>query len=137
MRRLSVAVGSLLLAGCMPAPAAPAPVAGPTLVIDVTNGSSEEVILGFEWESVGAGGSGETFVAPCRREAAPFSTVSGEYRVLVDGEEVAGGSVPDEAGADAFFVIRVRVGPDGEAEAAPPVVVLREPPYVSAAIPCG
>ena len=136
MRLLAIGLMSALLAGCMSGRSGPAPAPGPMLVLEVTNQSSGQPVVSYEFTDVEMSGSGETSVVPCRREAVPISTISGDYRVLVDGEEVAEGRVPAGAGPEDVFVIRIRIAPGGEVEAAPPVV-LSQPPIDSAAIPCG
>jgi hypothetical protein len=136
MRRLTVAASSLILAGCVTAQTTQPP-QGPTLVIDVTNASDREVVVATEFDSPGSSGNGESLAAACRREATPVFPVTGDYRVSVDGEAVADGVVQASDGTGRFLVIRVFVGPDGDVEAAAPVI-LASAPDVSSAIPgCG
>jgi hypothetical protein len=142
MRRLVIAASSLLAVGCVPvgnpvAPPEPGEPAGPTLVFDVTNESDAELVLGFEFEADLWSGGGEALVSACRRETFPQSSIGGAYRVTVDGAQVAEGTVPAGAVDDAWFLFRVRIDPNGDAEAAPPVLVM-EPPTASVAIAdCG
>jgi hypothetical protein len=139
MRRLAVPGWCLpLLAACAiggpvvaPVPGAPA---GPRLVLDVTNESPDERSIGFEWEGQTSAGGGEGPIAACHREAMQFGPLSGEYRVLVDGEAVWNGVAPNGLGADAVAVIRVRIGPDGAVNVAEPILVAAAP-NVSAEIP--
>ena len=64
-------------------------------------------------------------------------TIFGSYRITVAGKKVLEDTVPPNAGSDHFLVIRVRIGPDGEVEVAPPVILATQP-NLSAAIPgCG
>jgi hypothetical protein len=135
MRRLTVAASSLILAGCVTGQTTQPQ--GPTLVIDVTNASDREVVVASEFDSPGSSGNGESLAAACRREATPVFPVTGDYRVSVDGEAVADGVVQASDGTGRFLVIRVFVGPDGDVEAAAPVI-LASAPDVSSAIPgCG
>ncbi len=138
MRRLAVAVGSVLLAGCAPTVPAVAPdLPAPMLVVDVTNASVDEVVLGFEFEAQGTSGGGESLLAPCRRDAMPLASISGDYSISVDGETVFEGAVPQRASSETFLVVRLRIGPDGEVEVTAPGVAL-QPPRVSTALPgCG
>ena len=73
-------------------------------------------------------------LAPACRIETMASTASGEYQVLVAGKSVAEGAVPGGIGDDRSVVIRLRIDPDGEVEAAPPLVMATQP-NVSAAIP--
>ena len=141
MRRLAVAAGFsiILVAGCAmrsgPDPAAEPE--GPTLVLDVTNESDRDVVVGYDFESAAMSGTGESFFPACRREATPHSTISGDYRVVVDGEVVLEDSVPPRASADTFLVVRMRIAPDGEVEVVAPGV-MQEPLEAHTAIPgCG
>ena len=138
MRRIVVAALPTLLAACALGGRVEAPeLFGPTLVLEVTNASDGDVAVGYEFESPGTGGTGETLAAACRREAVPLSSVVGTYHVTVDGKTVWEDAVPLHADAGSFLVIRVRIGPDGEAEVAPPVILAAQP-NLSVAIPgCG
>jgi hypothetical protein len=101
--------------------------------VELSNGSVDQVAIGYEFTAGGTSGVGEMLVPSCRRETLA-STVSGDYKVTVEGKSVVEGSVPGGLEDDQFFVIRLRIGPDGEVEAAPPLVMATQP-NVSAAIP--
>jgi hypothetical protein len=133
MRRLTVAASSLVLAGCI-AGQPVQPQQGPMLVIDVMNASAAEATLEHEFESEGMSGAGESLLPACRRETLQLAPISGSYRMRVERTTVAEGVVPASAGSEQFLVVRLLIGPDGEVEAAAPVV-LAEPPNASAAIP--
>jgi hypothetical protein len=138
MRRSAVAALPLMLAACVLGGRVEAPeLSGPTLVLDVTNGSDSDLAVGYEFESPGTSGTGETLATACRREAIPLSSVIGTYHVTVDGKTVSEDGVPLHADAGSFLVIRVRIGPDGEVEVAPPIILAAQP-NLSVAIPgCG
>jgi hypothetical protein len=138
MRRSAVAALPLMLAACVLGGRVEAPeLSGPTLVLDVTNGSDSDLAVGYEFESPGTSGTGETLATACRREATPLSSVIGTYHVTVDGKTVSEDRVPLHADAGSFLVIRVRIGPDGEVEVAPPIILAAQP-NLSVAIPgCG
>jgi hypothetical protein len=140
MRRLAFAAAALLLTGC--APVGPTvvtePVEAPDLVLDVTNATPQEVVIGWEFEADGHSGSGEALIAACRRESMVPSVINGGYTISVNGETVAEGTVPERAGAETFLVVRVRIGPDGDVDVDPPGVALQPPPAVGANLPgCG
>ena len=138
MRRIVVAALPMLLAACALGGRVEAPeLSGPTLVLEVTNASDVDVAVGYEFESPGTGGTGETLAAACRREAVPMSSVVGTYHVTVDGKTVWEDAVPLHADAGSFLVIRVRIGPDGEAEVAPPVILAAQPNFSVAIRGCG
>lgn len=138
MRRSAVAALPLMLAACVLGTRVEAPeLSGPTLVLEVANSSDGDVAVGYEFESPGTSGTGETLAAACRREAVPLSSVIGTYDVTVEGKKVWEDAVPLHADAGSFLVIRVRIGPDGEVEVAPPVILAAQP-NLSVAIPgCG
>ncbi len=138
MRRSAVAALPLMLAACALGGRVEAPeLSGPTLVVEVTNGSGGDVAIGYEFESAGTAGTGEALAEACRREAVPLSSVVGTYQVTVDGKTVWEDAVPLHADAESFLVIRVRIGPDGDAEVTPPVILAAQP-NLSVAIPgCG
>jgi hypothetical protein len=139
MRRSAIAALPVMLTACALGGRVEAPpqLFGPTLVLDVTNGSDGDVAVGYEFESPGTGGTGEALAEACRREAVPLSSIVGTYHVTVDGKTVWEDAVPLHADAGSFLVIRVRIGPDGEAEVAPPVILAAQP-NLSVAIPgCG
>lgn len=137
MRRLAVAASSLLLTACMPGQMQPAERPGPTLVVELTNATDRDVVVGQEFESPGMSGSGESFVPACRRETLLLSEIRGEYQVRVDGEPVFEGAVPAGADSETYVLIRASIGPDAEVGAAEPIVVT-EAPDVSSDVPgCG
>ena len=138
MRRAVVAALPVLLAACVfgGRVEAPAP-AGPTLVLDVTNRTADDVAVGYEFEAPGTGGTGEALATACRRDATPLSTVVGSYHVTVDGKTVWEDAVPPGAGPDRFLVIGVRIGSDGEVEVAPPVILAAQPNRGIAIPDCG
>ena len=137
MRRLAVGASSLLLTACIPGQVQPAERPGPTLVVEMTNATDRDVVVGHEYESPGQSGSGESFASACRRETLLLSEIRGDYQVTVDGEPAFEGSVPDGADSETYVLIRVTIGPDAEVGAAEPIVVT-EVPDVSADVPgCG
>jgi len=138
MRRIVVAALPLMLAACaLGGRSEASDPSGPTLGLDITNASDRDVVVGYEFEAPGSGGSGEVFQTACRRDAARFQTIVGSYHVTVEGKTVWEDTVPANAGSDRFLVIRVRIGPDGEVEIAPPVILAAQP-NLSVAIPgCG
>ena len=138
MRRIVVAALSVVLTACALAGRSEAPdPSGPTLGLDITNASDRDVVVGYEFGAPGSGGSGEVFQTACRRDAARFQTIVGSYHVTVEGKTVWEDTVLANAGSDEFLVIRVRIGPDGGVEVAPPVILAAQP-NVGVAIPgCG
>ena len=123
-----------VLAGCFGGDFAAAPdLTGPTFVVEVSNNSANEVSVGYEVMAAGTSTGAEMLAPACRIETMA-STASGEYQVLVEGKSAAEGIVPDVIGEDRSLVIRLRIDPDGEVEAAPPLVMATQP-NVSAAIP--
>ena len=137
MRRLAVVAGALLLGACVPGQAQPAERPGPTLVVDMTNATDRDVVVGHAYESPGESGTGEQFMPACRHETLLLSEIRGEYQVSVDGKPVFEGSVPAGADSETYVLIRMTIGPDAEVAAAEPIVVA-EVPDVSADVPgCG
>ena len=128
MRRVVVAALPVVLAACAfgGRVEAPAP-GGPTLVLDITNRTADDVAVGYEFEAPGTGGTGEVLATACRRDATPLSTIVGTYHVTVNGKTVWEDAVAPGAAAEGFLVIRVRIGPDGEVEVAPPVILAAQP----------
>lgn len=117
MRLASPLLAALVLAGCAPVGVqiADGPLEGPQLAVQVANASDREVEVGYAYEAVNEGGEGGGSVASCEQVSIPFGAVAGQYRVLVDGEAVHQAAAP--AGpADAWFVVRVSINPDGDAE---------------------
>ena len=117
-RFVAALVAAIALAACAPVVVQipDGPLDGPQLAIQVANASDREVAVGYEFEAVNTSGGGEGTVASCEQVAMAFGAVAGRYRVLIDGapvhEAAAAGGVP----ADAWFVVRVSIGRDGEAE---------------------
>jgi hypothetical protein len=118
MRFASVLLATLMLAACAPVVVQlpDGPLQGPQLAIQVANASDREVAVGYEFEAGTTGGGGEGTVASCEQVSMPFGPVSGQYRVLIDGAPVHEAAAPAGVRADAWFVVRVTIGPDGEAE---------------------
>jgi hypothetical protein len=154
MRRWSGAavaiIAGALLAGCAPVimPAAPdggppvpgeAPDFGPGLALDVVNASDREVSVGFEFDSVNAGGGGEGTVPACERTVMTFGDVAGTYEVTVAGTTVVDAQVPPGMPARGYLFVRVQVDADGSASAdGPPRWVAAEPASVTAPLAnCG
>jgi len=118
MRFASALVAALVLAACAPVVVQlpDGPLEGPQLAVQVANASNREVAVGYEFEAINTGGGGEGTVASCEQVSIPFGAVSGQYRVLVDGVPVHEAAAPAGVPADAWFVVRVSIGPDGDAE---------------------
>jgi hypothetical protein len=100
---------------------------GPTLVLDVTNASSAEHTIGYEWTADDGGGSGESTTASCERVAQEFGEIRGDYSFQVDGISVLEGTVPPNAPPGGYLVIRVSIEPDGTTTAAAPLFLARAP----------
>jgi len=117
-RFVSALVAALVLAACAPVVVQlpDGPLEGPQLAIQVANASDREVAVGYEFEAVNSGGGGEGTVASCEQVAMTFGAVAGQYRVLIDGAPVHEAAAPAGVPADAWFVVRVSIGRDGEAE---------------------
>ena len=123
-----------ILAGCFGGELVVAPAAtGPTVVVEVANHSQHEVAVDYEFTSAGSSSVGAILVSACWLESIASSS-GGEYRIGVDGNTVVEDNVPGGIEDDQFFVIRLRIDPRGEIEAAPPLVMATQP-NVSAAIP--
>ena len=117
MRRLGVACASLLLAGCT-GDVMQGPNPGPTLVVEVTNRSDHDVAVGYAYEAFGTSGTGEALSSACRREALRFEPISGQYEILVDGENVTDGMVATRPGG--FFIVTLTIHENGGVEVAGP-----------------
>ena len=148
--RLALVVLVVVLAACQTVvvteeevapqpPQPPPPVIGPTLVLEVANRSSRVVTIGYDFESDRAAGSGEGSAGACEWSAMPYGEVGGDYRLLVDGVPVHEGNVPRGLPAGAFYVLGIRIGPDGELErVVPPRWTLVAPnPMARPLIGCG
>ena len=137
MRRPAFAIVGLVLTGC--APVGPTVVGdavdAPQLVLDVTNATTEEVVVGWTFAAEGHSGNGEALVAACRRESLAPSVVSGDYAISVDGETITEDAVPERASNETFLVVRIRIAADGEVEADPPGVAVQPPPEVGQNLP--
>jgi hypothetical protein len=119
-RLVTCLVVVLVAAGCMPvvAPVGQAgpgagPGAGPELVIDVANASNRDLSVGYEFQHPSMSGEGEGFAPRCARMSIGFGEIAGTYAIRVDGETVFEGEVAPELPSDGFFVVRLRVDPDG------------------------
>ncbi len=100
---------------------------GPQLAIEVINASNQESEVGYEFEAVQSSGGGEGTVGRCEQVVVPFGLIGGRYSILLDGEALIEGAVPPGLPADAWVVVRVEIGPDGEGEVIGPRVVARMP----------
>jgi hypothetical protein len=140
VRRLAVVGGGVLaLAGCVVGAPAPAPGPGAQLVLDVTNASAQDRSVGYEYEFSNGGGAAETLIEGCHRTAVDVGNPPAEgpvttSRILLDGEPVSDVVMPPAAFAGAHIVIRIRIGPAGDVDVDPPVVV-RDAPNVNVALP--
>ena len=124
-------VALLALVGCVrTATVEPAQPAGPALVLDVANGSSEERLAGYDWEGLAGAGSGEGTVLGCERAVMTFGEVGGTFSAHIDGGTVFEGNVPSNARAGRFLVVRIAIAADGSVTVAPPTLLARipEPP---------
>ncbi len=111
-------LAALALAACAPVVVQlpDGPLEGPQLAIQVANASDREVAVGYEFEAGNSGGGGEGTVASCEQVSMTFGAVAGQYRVLIDGAPVHEAAAPAGVPADAWFVVRVTIGRDGEPE---------------------
>jgi hypothetical protein len=129
-----------LLGACAPTVVEiePAQPIGPTLVIDVVNGSSDERSIGYEFEMAQSSGGGEGTVLGCERATISFGEIGGRYSILVDGEAVTQGAFPPNIPGERTALVRVTIAEDGTATAAAPALLARAPPFVTEPIPgCG
>ena len=134
MRRAVATVGAAailgLVSGCFalsgPEIAPAPPLQGPTLVMVVTNRSSEHRSVEFEYEAPGTSGAGGGDV-PCGTIVMDIGAVTGTYRLVVEGAEVASGRVPGGADPSSFLVFEIVIEEDGTADVAGPVVAQRAP----------
>jgi hypothetical protein len=118
MRFICALLAALVLAACAPVVVqiADGPLDGPQLAIQVANASDRQVAVGYEFEAVNTGGAGEGMVASCEQALMTFGAISGRYRVLVDGVRLHEAAAPVGVPADAWMVVRVSIGPDGDPE---------------------
>lgn len=131
---------AVVLPACMPvvAPLGDGGQEGPSLAIQVTNGADQEVAIGYSFEAFQSSGGGEGSVGACEQAMIPFGTVGGSFTILVDGESVFEHAVAAGTPVDAWMVVRVTIGPDGEAEVTGTNVAARMPDPVTRPIPnCG
>jgi hypothetical protein len=129
---------ALFLGACMPGVTVdPVAAAGPTLVLDMTNASSRERSVGYDFDGDGMSGTGEGLLGACARQVSPYGEVGGTYTIRVDGTSVLEGTVPPN-GAGGYLVIRVTITADGEVGVGAPTLVRREPALLMNPIPgCG
>ena len=126
---------ALFLCACMPGVTVdPAAVAGPTLVLDMTNASSREWSVGYDFDGDGMSGTGEGLLAACERQVSPYGEVRGTYTIRLDGTSVLDGTVPPNV-AGGYLVIRVTITADGEVSAGAPTLVRREPALLMNPVP--
>ena len=139
MRFAPALLAALVLAACAPVGVQlpDGPLEGPQLAIQVANASDREVAVGYEFEAVNSGGGGEGTVGSCEQVSIPFGPVAGQYRVLIDGAPVHEAAAPAGVPADAWFVVRVTIGPDGEAEVVGAGMTRLMPDPASRPIACG
>lgn len=138
MRHTAAAAAAVLLTlvACVPAPALNGAPKGPSLVIDVRNTSNRQLEVGYEFEAGQTSGGGAGLIGPCERQPMQGGQIGGDYAILVDGKSVLEATVPLSAPADAFMVVNVSVGPDGEVEVSPGGFV-QAPRLDTVPIPCG
>ncbi len=136
MASLAAVLG--LAAGCLPVavgpggpvpagPQQPAPQIGPTIILQVTNRSSNALTMGYEFEGHNASGAGEGPIEACQALAMPFGEVSGHYRILVEGEAVREGDAPPGFGRFVFLIVDISIDPGGEVVARPHRISRVEP----------
>ena len=118
MRFAFALLAALVLAACAPVVVQlpDGPLEGPQLAIQVANASDREAAVGYEFDAGNSGGGGEGTVASCEQVSMTFGVVSGQYQVLIDGAPVHEAAAPAGIPAEEWFVVRVSIGPDGEAE---------------------
>jgi hypothetical protein len=108
----------ILIAGCLPVveriEVQPAEPVGPIIVLDVTNGSPEDVDVAYRNEvPAGENGGGGT-VPGCMRLSMDLGGVMVVVRIDVDGVEIGQVDVPPDAPKDRFVVVPVFIGVGGE-----------------------
>jgi hypothetical protein len=128
-----------LLAACGPGGDLEAPeLSGPVLVVEVTNRSERDVLVGYAFASNILNGSGELRSPACRREALRLGMVAGQYEVRVDGKRVTGGDIgPDLPENRDFLVMRLEIHPNGGAEIFVPDLKEQAPQTSVAISRCG
>jgi hypothetical protein len=117
--RLALAcLTSLLASACLPV-AVPldqgpaAPVEGPQLAVEITNGSARELAIGYDFSAGMSSGGGEGSVPACERMLIHFALVEGDYEITLDGVPVSSGTVPANLPDSAWIVVRLTVAADG------------------------
>jgi len=118
MRRATItAVVGLLLAGCWPVGVerGPAGRIGPTLLVEVTNRSARELPASYEFTAAASMGGGESLVASCERLTQVWGDVAGTFAISIDGKPVLDAEVAPGTPLEGYLVVRIEVGPDGEA----------------------
>jgi hypothetical protein len=136
MRHAAAVAILLLLCACVAPPATNGAPVGPSLVIDVRNSSNRQLEVGYEFEASQTSGTGAGLIEPCSRQPMQAGQIGGDYEILVDGKSVLQATVPLSAPADAFIVINVSIGPDGEVEVSPGGFV-QAPRLDTVPLPCG
>lgn len=140
LRTFAASAALVALTACVPTAVTvePGQPVGPTLVIDVTNGSDAERSIGYEFEMGSMSGGGEGMLLACERTVLPFGEIGSSFSVLVDGHSVMEETLPPGIPADRFVVVRVTIAADGTATAVAPVLAARMPPIQTQQIPgCG
>ena len=99
---------------------------GPTLVLDVTNASSDDVSVGYRFDGEATSGAGEGLSGACERLVQPYGEVLGTYSIEIDGTSALDAMVPPNA-AGAFLLIRVTIAADGSPTVAAPLLLRQMP----------
>lgn len=120
MRAAGTAAGvlaALVLAACYPVRVEVTAVEAtdPGLVFDITNLSTELRDLRYEIAEPNGESAGSTSVIPCARTVVAFGFASRTIELTIDGEGFGSYTVtPADARAD-WLVMRIRIGPGGDA----------------------
>lgn len=144
--RAAATLVAALITACMPAvvpiqqqaPAeAPHP-QGPQLAVDVTNMSAQPLDIAYEFEGDNSAGGGEGPVLPCNQSVMPFAMIAGEYVLTLEGASILEGTVPPRLPPEAWLLVRVVIGADGELDVIGPVSLPRAPEFESRSLgACG
>lgn len=128
-RPLGAPLIALFLMACMPvvAPIEDGAPEGPQLVIQISNASGQEHEIGYQYEEFQSSGEGGGSILPCQDTALPYGMIGGRYSILLDGESLLEGSVPETTPANAWVVVRVRIAPDGKGEVTGTGITARMP----------
>ena len=130
MFRCAAAAMAVLLAACAPV--------GPTLVVEVTNRSDHDVVVGYSFESFARNGTGEALSTSCRREALWFDPIGGHYVISVDGKRITTGALSDQLDPAGFLVLRVWIHENGGVEVGGTLDSLEQAPQTNFALnACG